>query len=100
VVDEDEADLVWDGYDEGRLDARSVAGLRLADAVVFDPQSLTPEVREDLLREFGAEGIAELALSVGMFMSMSKVLIAFGLEPVEMETTVMHAPVIAAEGAE
>jgi alkylhydroperoxidase family enzyme len=95
VVEEGEADLVWDGYDESGLDARSVAGLRLADAVVFDPRSLTPEVRADLLREFGEEGVVELAVSVGMFLSMSKVLIACGLEPVEMETTVIDVPTAA-----
>ena len=36
--------------------------------------------------------IAELALGVGLFMGMSKVLITLGLEPESMETTVLPTP--------
>ena len=92
AVEEDEADLVWDGYTESELDRRAVAALRLADAIIVDPSSLTPDVRDELRAEFGEAGIVELAVSVGVFLSMSKVLIALGLEPVEMETTVLATP--------
>ena len=36
--------------------------------------------------------IVELALGVGLFMGMSKVLICLGLEPEEMQTTVVPTP--------
>jgi alkylhydroperoxidase family enzyme len=93
VVTEEDADRVWDGYSEGELASREVTALRLTDAMVVDPRSLTAETKASILREFGSQGAVELAVSAGMFMSMSKVLIAFGLEPAHMETTVLDAPV-------
>jgi hypothetical protein len=89
AVEEDEADLVWDGYSESALEPRAVAALRLADAILVDPRSLTRELQSELLREFGAAGVVELALSVSTNLSTSKLLIALGLEPSEMETTVI-----------
>ena len=94
MLTEDDADRVWDGYSEAGLAGREVTALRLADAMVVDPRSLTGEAKAAILREFGSDGAVELAVSVGMFMSMSKVLIAFGLEPAHMETTVLDAPVV------
>jgi alkylhydroperoxidase family enzyme len=94
VLTEEDADRVWDGYSEAELARREVTALRLADAMVVDPRSLTPETKAAILREFGSDGAVELAVSVGTFMSMSKVLIAFGLEPAHMETTVLDAPVV------
>jgi hypothetical protein len=93
ALEETEAKLVRDGYDASELEPRAVTALRLADAILADPGRLDGPLKDDVLREFGAEGSLELAVSVGMFMSMSKVLIAFGLEPVHMETTVLDAPV-------
>ena len=94
MLTEEDADRVWDGYSEVGLAGREVTALRLADAMVVDPRSLTGETKAAILREFGSGGAVELAVSVGMFMSMSKVLIAFGLEPAHMETTVLDAPVV------
>jgi hypothetical protein len=93
ALDEAEADLVRDGYGDSELEPRAVTALRLADAVLVDPSLLDAGVKDDLVREFGAAGTLELGVSIGMFMSMSKVLIAFGLEPLHMETTVLEAPV-------
>jgi hypothetical protein len=45
-----------------------------------------------LSEHYSQEEIAELALGVGLFMGMSKVLITLGLEPEEMDTTVLPTP--------
>jgi alkylhydroperoxidase family enzyme len=92
AVAETDAEQVWDGYSESELPARDVAALRLADAIVVDPRSLTDATRAELREQFTDAGVVELAVSVGIFMSMSKVLIALGLEPAAMETTVLATP--------
>ena len=42
--------------------------------------------------QYSDEEIAELALGVGLFLGMSKVLITLGLEPASMETTILPTP--------
>ena len=45
-----------------------------------------------LLLHFDDGELAELALGVGLFFGLSKVLVALGLEPESMPTTVLPAP--------
>ena len=68
-----------------------VAALELTDALlagVAPPEALQQRLRA----HFSPEQIVELALGVGLFHGMSKVLITLGLEPETMPTTVMPTP--------
>jgi alkylhydroperoxidase family enzyme len=88
---EDKVDGIADGYEE-RFDPAEVAALRLTDAIIGDPRSLDPAVRSALAQAFTPAEIVELALGVGLFLGMSKVLINLGLEPEEMPVTVIPTP--------
>ena len=74
------------------MPAAETAALQLTDAIIGDPQSLSEETRQALKANFSDAQIVEMALGVGMFMGMSKVLINLGLEPEEMPVTVMPTP--------
>ena len=56
-----------------------------------DTVMATPAI-ENLIKHYSDPEIAELILGVGLFMGMSKVLIALGLEPEQMDTTVLPTP--------
>jgi alkylhydroperoxidase family enzyme len=53
---------------------------------------LTDEQRTALKAHFSDAEIVELALGVGLFLAMSKVLINLGLEPESMPTTLIPTP--------
>lgn len=56
------------------------------------PRTLSPSERAELESQFSAIEIAELAMGIGLFLGMSKVLINLGLEPETMPTTVIPTP--------
>ena len=74
------------------MPAAETAALQLTDAIIGHPQSLSEETRQALKANFSDAQIVEMALGVGMFMGMSKVLINLGLEPEQMPVTVMPTP--------
>lgn len=74
------------------VSAREAQALVLTDALIGDPSALTSEQQQALVEEFDAGELAELALGVGLFFGLSKVLIALGLEPESMPTTVLPTP--------
>ena len=82
---------IEDGY-EARLDEKAVAALQLADDIIGLPGRLTEEQKARLSNHYSDAEIAELALGVGLFLGMSKVLITLGLEPEQMDTTVLPTP--------
>lgn len=88
---EDKVDGITDGY-EARFDASEVAALHLTDAIIGDPRSLDAAARAALAEAFTPAEIVELALGVGLFLGMSKVLVILGLEPEEMPVTVIPTP--------
>ncbi len=71
---------------------KEAAALALTDALIGDPDALTPAARDALLSHFDDGELAELALGVGLFFGLSKVLVALGLEPESMPTTILPAP--------
>ena len=92
-LSEEQVEEIDEGYEcSTSLSTRDKAALQLTDAIIGDPRSLTPEARADITREFSSPEIVELALGVGLFMGLSKVLITLGLEPDEMDTTVVATP--------
>ena len=66
--------------------------MHLTDVLIGMPRTLSPAERLELERHFSAAEIAELAMGVGLFLGMSKVLINLGLEPEAMPTTVVPTP--------
>jgi len=84
-------DQIVDGY-EAVLPEAEAAALQLTDAVIGYPGSLSEETRRTLKAHYSDAEIVEMALGVGLFMGMSKVLINLGLEPEDMPVTVMPTP--------
>jgi alkylhydroperoxidase family enzyme len=93
-ISESDAACVVDGYEDTGLDAREIAGLRLTDALIGDPQKVDPGLACLVRDQFSEEEILELALCVILGIATEKVLITLGLEPVPgaMATTVLPTP--------
>jgi alkylhydroperoxidase family enzyme len=90
-LEEDKVDGIVDGY-EDRLPAAEMAALKLTDAIIGNPDSLDEETRATLKANYRDAEIVEMALGVGLFLGMSKVLINLGLEPEDMPVTVIPTP--------
>ncbi|MGV0034096.1 MAG: carboxymuconolactone decarboxylase family protein [Candidatus Azotimanducaceae bacterium WSBS_2022_MAG_OTU7] len=71
---------------------KEAAALQLTDDIIGVPGHLRPSQVATLKKHYSDAEIAELALGVGLFMGMSKVLITLGLEPEEMDTTLLPTP--------
>lgn len=69
-----------------------MAALQLTDVLIGMPRELPAELQETLQRHYSDAEVVEMALGVGLFLGMSKLLIALGLEPEEMDTTVAPTP--------
>ncbi len=74
------------------MDDKETAALMLTDQIISAPGTLTRKNDAIIKRSLSKKERAEISLGVGLFMGMSKVLIALGLEPEEMETTVVKTP--------
>ena len=74
------------------MDHKEIAALMLTDRIISIPGTLTRKNDARIKRSLSKKERAEISLGVGLFMGMSKVLIALGLEPEEMETTVVKTP--------
>jgi alkylhydroperoxidase family enzyme len=71
-----------DRYESSDLDERTKAALRVTDAVILLPSSLTPEVVGDVHGQLGEEELAELCLDVAKW-STQKVHVALGTDGAE-----------------
>lgn len=91
-LDEQQVAAIDDNYASSALKPAEIAALRLTDAIVGDPRSLSASGWADLRAHYSEAQIAELALGVGLFLSLSKVLITLGLEPESMSTTIVATP--------
>ncbi len=90
---EEQVSGIGDGFeDEARLSERDKAVLRLTDAIIGDPRSLSDQAKADIRAQLSEAETVEVALGVGLFMGLSKVLITLGLEPETMDTTVVATP--------
>jgi alkylhydroperoxidase family enzyme len=91
-LSEDHVAEIDDSYEESALPPRDLATLRLTDVLIGDPRAITPALYAELARYFSDAEVVELALGVSLFQSLSKVLIVLGLEPEQMETTILPTP--------
>ena len=90
-MSEEKIQEIKDGY-EKVLDEKTTAALMITDQLIGVPGTLENENSVIIKRNLSREERAEISLGVGLFLGMSKVLIALGLEPVEMETTLLKTP--------
>lgn len=76
------------------LDRQASAALRLAESFLLDPGLLDPgrlegDVLDELEATFSGQEIAELALNLMGYLAFSKLRIALGLEPEQMDVRVV-----------
>ena len=90
-LNEERVVRIADGY-ETALEPAQVAALKLTDAIIGVPRPPDAGVRQALNAHYSEAEIAEIALGVGLFLGMSKVLINLGLEPENMPVTVVPTP--------
>ena len=90
-LEESKVAQIEDDY-ETRFGPAEVAALKLTDALIGIPQPPDEAVRDALKANFSEAEIVELALGVGLFMGMSKMLINLGLEPENMPVSVISTP--------
>ena len=67
-------------------------GSPLTDVIIGMPQAIDESLQAQLKQHFNEAEIQELALGIGIFLSMSKVLINLGLEPESMPITLLPTP--------
>ena len=89
---EDIADQIDDGYELSQLDDRQKAALRWTDAVLDNPGGMPADVRAGVERYLTPAELLELTMALVLFHGLSRVLISLGLEPEEMETTIVATP--------
>ncbi len=86
------ADLVDDGFDTTELPDRWKVALAFTDHMLVTPGPMPSPLAEQVRSEFDPAELTELALGLGLFHGFSKMLIALGLEPDAMDTTVLPTP--------
>ena len=86
------ADEVSDDFASSALPARSKVSLEFTDHMLLRPGPLPRALRAEVDEMFDAAELVELGLGLGLFHGFSKMLIALGLEPDEMDTTVLPTP--------
>jgi alkylhydroperoxidase family enzyme len=88
---EDLVEQIRDGYESSNLPVRHQRALRFADALL-NLEPLSAVNRAELQTEFTDAQVAELGIGLALFHGFSKVLIASGAEPDQMDTTVIPTP--------
>jgi len=91
-LDESGVRSIADGYETSALGEAEIAALGLTDALIGPPRSLTDAEKEALRAHFDDAQIVELSLGVGLFLALSKALIALGMEPESMPVSVLPTP--------
>ncbi len=64
----------------------------MTDAIIGVPRALDASTQAEIKKHLSEAEIAELALGVGCFLGMSKVLINLGMEPESMPVTMLPTP--------
>lgn len=81
-----------DGYENSALSERHKLVLAFTDKYLNDPHGLDTALRQRLLAEFGADGIAHLAYAVALFNGFSKCAVSLGGMPDELPVTEISVP--------
>lgn len=85
-------DIDWGYESSDKLTDQEKAVLKFTDAFIYDPELLTGDAEEALKRHLSPEQIAELGLGLTLFLALAKALITMGLEPEQMDRTILPTP--------
>tara|TARA_B100000945_G_scaffold16115_1_gene11963 strand:- start:2340 stop:2993 length:654 start_codon:yes stop_codon:yes gene_type:complete len=85
-------ELIDGNWKDSLLSKDIVAALKFTDHFILTPGPISDETRSLLLSSFTQNEIAELSIGVALFHGFSKMLIALGREPEEMDTTIVPTP--------
>lgn len=84
--------MVDDGFESSELDERHKAAVVFADAYLDTNGPPPAEAQAKILAHFTVAEIAELGIGLALFHGFSKLLIAVGAEPEEMDVTILRTP--------
>lgn len=91
-LDETQVDQITDDHATSDLSPRAKAALAFADAFL-GAGGVPPEaVRAQVLDEFDDAEMTEMAIGLALFHGVSKMLIALGCEPEQMDVTELRTP--------
>ena len=94
-LDESQVVQIADGYESSTLSDDQKLVLRWTDRFLVDAGRCDDDLRDEMRARFSPAEIVELTLALALFLGMSKVLVSLGVEPVEMERTVLPTPALA-----
>lgn len=86
------ADTIDDGFRGADIPDDWKVALALTDHMLTRAEPVTEELARQLDGQFDAEEQTELGLGIALFHGFSKMLIALGYEPDEMDTTIVPTP--------
>lgn len=89
---EDQVEQIDDGYESSSLSERHKLVLAFTDKYLKNPHGLDDALKQRLLAEFGADGIAHLAYAVALFNGFSKCAVSLGGMPDELPITEVAVP--------
>lgn len=78
---EDHVELIDDDYDDSELPERWKLAARWADVLINDPAGDPDGLHDELLAEFGPDGVVELTATITAAVAFSKAAVAFGAPP-------------------
>ena len=84
--------MVDDGFASSDLDARHKAAVVFADAYLGTNGPPPADAQANILAHFKGDEIAELGIGLALFHGFSKLLIAVGAEPEQMDVTILRTP--------
>ena len=85
-------ELIDGNWGDSLLSEDFLVALKFTDHFILTPGPVPDETRSSLLSIFTQKEIAELSIGVALFHGFSKMLIALGREPEEMDTTIVPTP--------
>jgi hypothetical protein len=89
---EELAELVEDGFESTQLSQRHKAAIEFADAYLGADGPPAAAVQARISAQFSGEELAELGIGLALFHGFSKLLIAVGAEPEQMDITMLRTP--------
>ncbi len=89
---EELANMVDDGFESSGLDERHKAAVVFADAYLGTDGPPSEDARSFILEHFTGAELAEMGVGLALFHGFSKLLIAVGAEPEEMDVTILRTP--------
>ena len=86
------ANLIDEGFETSELAARHKTAIQFADAYLGAAGAPASDVQATIMQHFSAAEIAEMGIGLALFHGFSKLLIAVGAEPIEMDVTMLRTP--------